>query len=340
MTDSMTKLIDDLKEGKGINTINSLIELGVLNMDTFIGSVLEKADLDCYYHACAIKNVPVNQFIKKIIHYPVTDENMQKKKWNYLAEVFETIPNDLNGEILKAFITDTPDGEYSQTLLSLLSHGYSKYKKDIDVIIGTEDPILIEYSLAGSHYQDERLMSAFIQYGNSTIKYAVKLSDVIIKADTKYTSTLVMRMASLFDEAFLRILLAPKSLNKIEASLEMESNNFTYLKFLNDFLDREITQIKNLQDPINYLKKPTKYHNKYFEYLSHINQELLSEILKDANKIMKKLAEVPGFIATLDENDRFQYLVSLYQKNDFETIRNNRELFKELFEETQGLSRK
>ena len=121
----------------------------------------------------------------------------------------------------------------------------------------------------------------------------------------------------------------------------MESNNFTYLKFLNDFLDREITQLENSQDPICYLQKPTGYHRDYFCYQCQMEgPNLPSQILQNAKNIMKELAEVPDFIASLDETDRFQYLISLYQRKDFEAIRNNRELFKELFEETQGMSRK
>lgn len=341
MTESMDRLLNDLKRSKNIETINHLIELGVLDMDTLIKSMMEKDDLDLYCLASAIKDVPLGKIIKAMIDYPVTDENTKKKKWDYLTEVFETIPNDYNGEILKVFIVDAKEGGYSKTLLPLFLHDYSKYEKSIDVIIDSQDLTLIYYSLRGSKYQDERLMSAFIQYANNTTGCGERLFDAIINADVKYTSVLVMRMASLFDESFLRILLAPKCLEKIEASLELESNNLTYLKFLNDFLDREITQLENSQKPICYLQKPTEYHRDYFCYQCQMEgPELPSQILENAKSIMKKLAEIPNFIVSLDETDRFQYLVGLYQRKDFETIRDNRELFKELFEETQGMGRK
>ena len=80
----------------------------------------------------------------------------------------------------------------------------------------------------------------------------------------------------------------------------------------------------------------------YIYYFADVVEGASAYINKSAaqTKYMDSTSIYEADISTLTDEEKLNYLIKLYQKNDFETIRNNRELFKELFEETQGLSRK
>ena len=338
MTDSMIKLISDLKEGKGEQKIQDLINLGILDMDLLKRCIIEEDDLDLYYRfALNIENSPIDELAEKLLAYPATGENAIKK-WDYLEKVFKKSSINLSAKILEAFIVAAQEGGYPKKLLPSLLLEYSKCKNKIDVIIGTKEPIFIAQVLKGSKYRDEQLMNALIQYANNTIDCGGELFMALLNSHEKYTSRLVMCMASLFDEMFLKIFLVPECLEKIKSSLMLESNNSSYLKFLYDFLNMEMENIYYSKYNCTHLKEISYYHDYYFDKsmsgkgLALYEKEFLKLVSASGKSIIEIIEKCPGFIASLNEEEKFQFLMTLYQRRDFKAISTNREAFSPLFQ--------
>ena len=231
------------------------------------------------------------------------------------------------------------EGGYPKKLLPSLLLEYSKCKNKIDVIIGTKEPIFIAQVLKGSKYRDEQLMNALIQYAKNTIDCGGELFMALLNSHEKYTSRLVMCMASLFDEVFLRIFLVPECLEKIKVSLMFESNNSSYLKFLYDFLNMEMENIYYSKYNCTHLKEISYYHDYYFDKsisekgLALYEKEFLKLVSDNGKSIIKIIEKCPGFIASLNEEEKFQFLMTLYQRSDFKEISANREAFSTLFQD-------
>ncbi len=79
MTNSMTKLISDLKERKGEQKICDLINLGILDMELLKSCIIEEDDLELYYRFILnIENPPMDELVEKLLAYPAIGENAIK----------------------------------------------------------------------------------------------------------------------------------------------------------------------------------------------------------------------------------------------------------------------
>lgn len=324
MKDSTKKLITGLKDKEGVKIVNDLVQLGVLDMNTFLKGLFEENDKDLYRAACKIENFPLSNLVRGLISKE-TDKEWTEYKWVCLMELIEMVPDDLKKEILDAFIKNAKTEGDSKKLLSELVFYFPDSEELIDTIIGTQDPIIIFHALENLKYSNGRLVDGFIQYANNECVLE-DFFKVIAYSDIKYTARLIMCAGELsFD---------PKCLRRVRDSLDLETNNSIYLKFLFFYLNRELENAYRY-DPEKILDRII-----WIQYSVRVKKDLLKEILDIGRDIMKTIGQYPSFIASLNEEERFEHLKRLYSAGDFETIRNNRELFGEMFEENRNMGRK
>lgn len=321
MKDSTKKLIIDLKEKREVKIVNDLIKLGVLDMNVFFKGIFEENDKNLYREACRIENFPLHNLVRGLI-FRETDKEY---KWACLMELIEMVPDDLKKEILNAFIENAKTNGDSKKLLAQLVVYFPDNEELINTIVDTQDPIIIFHALENLKFSNERLVEGFIQYANNKCVLE-DFFKVIAYSDIKYTARLIMCAGGLS--------LDPKCLRRVRDSLDLETNNSIYLKFLFFYLNRELENA--------YRYAPEKILDKiiWIQYSVRFKKDLLKEILDIGRDIMKTIGQYPSFIASLNEEERFEHLKRLYSAGDFETIRNNRELFGEMFEENRNRGRK
>ena len=95
-----------------------------------------------------------------------------------------------------------------------------------------------------------------------------------------------------------------------------------------------------------HLKEISYYHDYYFDKsisekgLVLYEKEFLKLVSDNGKSIIKIIEKCPGFIASLNEEEKFQFLMTLYQRSDFKEISANREVFSTLFQDEEKITRK
>ena len=204
--------------------------------------------------------------------------------------------------------------------------------KIINAIITFKNFSAISEAQRFLNYKNPKIIeSLLIFYEQDDILFRV-LFDTIAKGPTKYIPSLVVHMYEVFSKEYLLILLHPSSIFKIEKSLDEESakSNSMYLNVLFNLLN-QTDYLMEFSSNQEALRRISKHHSDLFSP-SCFAKEDWNEILDSCKNIVNKILTNSVFIASLDEEKRFNHLMELCRRRYHRTISNNLEQFRSLFQ--------
>lgn len=337
MTNSMKNLLKDCEQSSSAVKANKLISLNVIDVNAFIDALVENKNPKLFYIAAKdIKNIPIFTLVNALVEMPLSDFD-EKYRWKNLSRIALEIKNAPFNEIADIIIEKSyycPNATYQ--LLCFLPK-YQDRKKIVFAIANNGDYYVIDEALEILNYNDEDLINSLLNFKEDSFELFDSLLKTIANCDLVYIPKIVMRMNQIFPNNYLLALLKPKTLDRIKESLGDEAikNNSNYLKILFTCLSKEIPIIKESPDPYKYLGSISSYHHHLF---STIYDGPVNNIFNIADDIIMQISNNNTFITSLSEIERFEHLMGLCKDGNFSIIRNNLEVFQNLFQESSTSS--
>lgn len=331
MTNSMEKLLENFRAN--VSNINHLLSLGVIDMNEFVDSVIETKNRHLIHDVARnIKNVPVERLVDALVD--LFSSNSQKSgNWDYLLNIAIEVENAPFNKIVDILIQkSTVDEEAAIQLPKLLGTQYDQDKL-INAIIASKSFYAMSTAQKILNYKNDVIISSLLKSNEQDNMLFRNLFNTIANGDSKYIPELVIHMKEVFPEKYLFILLHPNAIFKMEKSLDEEESksNSQYLNILYSFLKKALKQLEKNNHRYDYLRIISEHHDYLFSP-NHVSLEEWNKIFVSCKNIINKIEVNSAFIQSLDEDKKFEHLMSLCERGIFEPITNNLEEFQSLFQ--------
>lgn len=331
MTNSMENLLKDFHEN--IWHINKLISLGVIDRNKFINSVIETKDSSLIHNvAREIKGISVEPLVDALVDL-FSSNDQENSRWDYLSVIVEEVKNSPIDKIVDILIQkSTVDEEAAIQLPKLLDTEYNQDKL-INAIIASKSFYAMSIAQKILNYKNDTIINELLESNEQDNMLFRNLFNTIANGDSKYIPKLVIHMKEVFPEEYLFILLHPNVIFKIENSLNEEAskNNSQYLNILYNFLKKALKQLEKNDHRYDYVRITSEHHDYLFSP-NHVSLEDWKKIFVSCKNIINKIEVNSAFIQSLDEDKKFEHLMSLCERDIFEPITNNLEQFRSLFQ--------
>lgn len=332
MENYVKKIIEQLSKDN-INLINFLISIGVIDLTKFIDEVIksnnpETACLTAIY----LENAPISKLVHGIVNMDIS-KNIEDRRWECLINITRNVSNAPLDEIIDILISKSKQYNKAAKVLRFLLPYSPEPNKIISAIIATQNAQIIMNALQYLNFDNESLINGILnclEMENQNID----IYKLITQIDIRYISRIIMCIQKTTETQFLKILLLPECLLKIEQTLDLEiaSNNYEYLKFLVSYLESESNKIKNLPEVYEYLMFGTGYNKYYFGmYKAKNSVPIQKDILEIIKRIIKKIKNSRAYISSLEKDELYGFMIKAYNNGNLEVIIENKDVFKELF---------
>lgn len=331
MTNSIEKLLENFYGN--IPNVNKLLSLGVIDMDEFIDSVIETKNRHLIHDVAQnIKNVPVEKLVDALVDLFSSNDQISGN-WDYLLNIAKEVEKAPFNKIVDILIQkSTVDEEAAIQLPKLLDTEYNQDKL-INAIIASKSFYAMSIAQKILNYKNDTIINELLESNEQDNMLFRNLFNTIANGDSKYIPKLVIHMKEVFPEEYLFILLHPNVIFKIENSLNEEAskNNSQYLNILYNFLKKALKQLEKNDHRYDYVRITSEHHDYLFSP-NHVSLEDWKKIFVSCKNIINKIEVNSAFIQSLDEDKKFEHLMSLCERDIFEPITNNLEQFRSLFQ--------